>query len=89
MAKAEIGWKRLNDEGEKVQVYVQRVSKDWRFFTRPKRFDQWQPVTEPPLEDWMMLLDAVQRMVVRRRLMPDDEDRLRRRILERFPEAKF
>ena len=32
-----------------------------------KRFDQWQPVPEPILEDWLLLLDAVQRMVVRRR----------------------
>jgi hypothetical protein len=89
MAKAEVSWKRTTEEGEKMQVYAQRVSKDWRFFARARRFDQWQPVPEPPLEDWLMLLDAVQRMVVRRRLMPDDEERLCRRIRERFPEAKF
>ena len=53
------------------------------------RFDQWQPVAEPPLEDWLMLLDAVQRMVKRRRLQPEDEARLRRRILERFPEVNL
>jgi hypothetical protein len=89
MPKAEVSWKRVTEDGEKVQVYAQRVSKDWRFFTRAKRFDQWQPVPEPVLEDWLLLLDAVARMVVRRRLMPDDEERLRRRIRERFPEVKF
>ncbi len=89
MAKAEVSWKRVTEDGEKLQVYAQRVSRDWRFFARGRRFDQWQPIPEPPLEDWMLLLDAVQRMVTRRRLTPDDEERLRRRIRERFPEAKF
>jgi hypothetical protein len=88
MPKAEISWKRVTDDGQKLQVYARHVSRDWRFFAREKRFDQWQPVPEPPLEDWLMLLDAVQRMVTRRRLQPDDEERVRRRIRERFPEEK-
>jgi len=33
------------------------------------------------------LLDAVQRLVSRRRYQPDDEDLLRRMIRERFPEV--
>ena len=89
MPKAEISWKRVTEDGEKLQVYAQRVSRDWRFFVRAKRYDQWQPVPEPPLEDWLLLLDAVQRMVNRRRLQPDDEERLRRRIRERFPESSI
>ena len=87
MPKAEISWKRVTADGQKLQVYARHVSRDWRFFVREKRFDQWQPVPEPVLEDWLLLLDAVQRMVTRRRLQPDDEARLRRRIRERFPEA--
>jgi hypothetical protein len=87
MPKAEVSWKRVTEDGVKLQVYAQRVSRDWRFFVREKRFDQWQPVLDPPLEDWMELLDAVQRLITRRRLQPDDEDRLRRRIRERFPEV--
>lgn len=87
MAKAEISWRRETDEGVKLQVYAQRVSRDWRFFVRKRRFERWQPVAEPPLEDWLALLDAVQRLVTRRRLQPDDEEHLRRRIHERFPEA--
>ena len=47
----------------------------------------WRPVAEPPLEDWLELLDAVQRLITRRRYQPDDELRLRRMIRERFPEA--
>lgn len=89
MAKAEVSWKRVTAEGMKIQVYAQRVSRDWRFFARGRRYEQWQPVPEPPLEDWLELLDAVQRLVVRRRLQPDDEARLRRRIRERFPEVRF
>jgi hypothetical protein len=89
MAKAEISWKRVTEKGVKIQVYAQHVSREWRFFKREKRFDQWQSIKEPPLEDWLELLDAVQRLVVRRRLQPDDEERVRRRILQRFPEAKI
>ena len=88
MAKAEISWKRTTDAGVKLQVYARRVGREWRFFERERRFDPWQAVGEPPLEDWLELLDAVQRRVTRRLLRPDDEERLRRRIRERFPEAK-
>ena len=89
MPKAEVSWKRETADGQKLQVSAQRVSRDWRFFVRARRFDQWQSLPEPPLEDWLLLLDAVQRMVTRRRLQPDHEERLRRRIRERFPEAQF
>jgi hypothetical protein len=87
MPKAEISWKRVTEDGVKLQVYAQHVGREWRFFVREKRFDQWQAVKEPPLEDWMELLDAVQRLITRRRLQPDDEERVRRYIRERFPEA--
>jgi len=88
MPKAEISWKRVTDDGVKLQVNARRVSRDWLFFQREKRFDRWQPVAEPPLEDWLALLDALQRLITRRRYQPADEERLRRRIRERFPEAK-
>jgi hypothetical protein len=87
MAKAEISWKRVTAEGDKLQVYARRVGREWRFFARHRRFEQWQSVPEPPLEDWLKLLGAVRRLVTRRRLQPDDEDRVRRHIRERFPEA--
>ena len=51
MPKAEISWKRTTEEGDRLQVYAQEVGREWRFFVREKRFDQWQPVPEPPLED--------------------------------------
>jgi len=87
MPKAEISWKRTTEEGEKLQVYAQHIGREWKFFHRNKRFDVWQPVKNPPLEDWLELLDAVQRLVTRRRYQPDDEALLRRMIRERFPET--
>jgi hypothetical protein len=87
MPKAEISWKRVTDDGVKLQVYAQHVGRDWRFFHREKRFDVWQPVKDPPLEDWIALLDAMQRLITRRRYQPDDEVRLRKQIRERYPEA--
>jgi hypothetical protein len=70
-----------------LQVYVQRIGRDWKFFQREKRFEVWQPVPNPPLEDWLELLDAMQRLITRRRYQPDDELRLRKQIRERYPEA--
>jgi len=89
MPKAEISWKRVTDDGVKLQVYAQHVGRYWKFFHREKRYDIWQPIPEPPLEDWLELLDAVQRLITRRRYQPDDEKDLRKKILERFPEAKI
>jgi hypothetical protein len=88
MAKAEISWKRKLPDGTKVQVYAQLVGGEWRFFQRSRRYERWERVEEPPLEDWLALLDAVRRMVPRRRYMPEDELRLRRQIRERFPELE-
>jgi hypothetical protein len=85
MPKAEISWKRSAEDGTPIQVYVQHVGREWRFFAREKRFDQWQPVPQPPLEDWLELLDAVQRRINRRLLRPEEEARVKKSIRERFP----
>jgi hypothetical protein len=86
MPKAEISWKRVTEDGAKLQVNAQRVGGEWIFSQRAKRFDQWQSVANPPLEDWLELL--VERLVTRRRLQPVHEDLVRRRIREKFPETK-
>jgi hypothetical protein len=85
--KAEISWKRVTEEGLPLQVYAQHVGRDWLFFAREKRYDMWQRIPEPPLEDWLELLDAVRRRIDRRRLRPEEEGRVKRSIRERFPEA--
>jgi hypothetical protein len=85
MPKAEISWKRTTPEGETWQCYAQHVGKEWIFYQRQKRYDQWQEVSNPPLEDWLALLDSVQRRINRQLLRPETEGRLRKIILERFP----
>ena len=85
MPKAEISWKRTTPEGKTVQCYAQHVSKQWIFYQREKRFDQWAQVEYPPLEDWLALLDSVQRRINRQLLRPEAEVRLRKIIMERFP----
>ncbi|MEW6302394.1 MAG: hypothetical protein AB1705_02925 [Verrucomicrobiota bacterium] len=86
-AKAEISWKGRTEDGTRREVYAQHVGDQWLFYAREKRYDQWQPVEEPPLEDWLELLDAVQRRIQRRLLRPEENIRLRKTIRERFPEA--
>ncbi len=88
-AKAEISWKRRLDTGEKLEVYARRIGQEWHFFSREKRFDCWAATAEPPLEDWLELLDAVRRRIQRRLARPEEEDRIKRSILERFPEANL
>jgi hypothetical protein len=87
MPKAEISWSRTTEDGLHLQVYVQHVGRDWRFFSREKRYDQWQAIPEPPLEDWLELLDAVRRRINRRLLRPEEENRVKNSIRERFPDA--
>ena len=89
MPKAEISWKRLAEDGSDLQVYAQHVGREWIFYAREKRYDQWQRVEEPPLEDWLELLDAVRRRINRRRLRPEEEARVKKSIRERFPEASI
>jgi hypothetical protein len=88
MPKAEISWKRTTPEGETLQCYAQHVGKEWIFYQRGKRFDKWAAVASPPLEDWLALLDSVQRRINRQLLRPEAETRLRQTILERFPETQ-
>ena len=85
MPKAEISWKRTTTDGATLQCYAQHVGRQWVFFRREKRFDCWQETARPPLEDWLALLDAVRRRINRRLLRPEEEGRVRKTILERFP----
>lgn len=85
--KSEISWKSQTAEGVRREVYACHIGDQWRFFSRERRFDRWQPLDRPPLEDWLELLDAVNRRIARRLLKPEEADRLRRRIAEHYPEA--
>jgi len=87
MAKGEISWVRLNEEGVKLQVYAHRVGTQWNFYVREKRFDDWQELEHPPLDDWLELLDGVRRRAQRRLVRPEEIQRIEKIIRERFPEA--
>ncbi|HSU53264.1 MAG TPA: hypothetical protein VLT36_04320 [Candidatus Dormibacteraeota bacterium] len=89
MPKAEIRWKRETREGVRLQVYAQHVGRDWRFYAREKRFDNWEAIPDPPLEDWLELLDAIQRRITRRLARPEEEDRVKASIRQRFPDANL
>lgn len=86
-AKAEIGWTRRDADGERLEVYAKPVGRDWKFFHRHRRFDVWQPVAAPLLEDWLELLAALRRLVPRRRYQPADVEHVLKQIRERFPGA--
>ncbi len=87
MPKAEIGWTRRDEFGVKFDVYARRVGGEWRFFSRYRRYDQWQALAEPPLADWLELLDAIRRLANRRRSRPEEITRVEKIIRERFPDA--
>lgn len=87
MAKAEISWKRVTPEGDKLQVYAQRVGGRWLFYTRHRRYEQWRSLPDPPLEDWMELLDAVRRRVARRLLKPEETAWVEQAMREQYPDA--
>jgi len=86
-AKAEIGWKTRTAEGERREVYARRVGGEWRFFVRERRFEAWAPLPTPTREDWLQLLDAVERRANRRLLRPEEVESVRRRMRELYPEA--
>ena len=83
--KSEISWRRRNEDGDKVEVYARRYGGEWEFHERPGRHDEWHPIDRPSLDDWLTLLDAVQRRVARRLFPPDEVDRIRRSIRDRHP----
>lgn len=89
MAKAEISWTDLGDDGVKHQVYAQHVGDRWIFYQREKRYDQWQRVEKPSLEAWQQLLDAVRRRIQRRLLRPEEETRLKATIRGIFPDEEL
>ncbi len=87
MPKNDISWKRRTPDGERVEVYAHHVGDAWNFYTRGGRYDKWRFTPQPPLEDWLALLDGAERLIARDRMRPENADCLRRTIRERFPDA--
>ena len=89
MGKAEISWKGRTPEGEKREVYVHCVGHEWKFFVRGKRYEDWEPLEKPLLEDYLELLDGVKRRIARRLVRPEEEQRVKRLIRENYPDAEI
>ena len=89
MPRAEISWDRRTEDGQKVRIYAQHFGDRWHFFVREARYDQRQPLEHPPLEDWLELLDGVERRVGRGLLRPTEVARVKQIIRERFPDAEI
>jgi hypothetical protein len=85
--KSEITWKRSRLDGERCEINARRAGKTWKFYIRQQRFEVWEPLEEPPLEEWLELLDGVRRRIARQLLRPEEEARLTHFIHERFPDA--
>ena len=87
--KAEISWKRVTGEGQRLEIYAHHVGNRWIFYSRERRIGLYAETEEPPLEDWLELLDAVRRRIQRRKLRPEEEQRVEASIRQRFPEANL
>ena len=89
MHKTEVGWTRQDEEGQKIDVFARRVGREWQFFARQRRYDQWERIPQPSLDDWMELLDGVRRRVNRQLLRPEEEGHVEGLIRQQYPEAEF
>ena len=85
--RGEISWKTRTPEGARREVSARRKGQTWTFFVRERRFERWEPLTDPALEDWLQLLDGVKRRVPGRLYDPDEPTHIRRLIRRYFPEA--
>ena len=86
--RGEISWTRADEEsGQKHQIYARQTGNRWNFFIRRRRFDNWEPLPKPPLEDWLELLDGVERRVSRRLQPPEAIAQVKKLMRDRFPES--
>lgn len=89
MARDDIGWVRRDEDGVKIECYAHQVRADWHFFRRVGRGGEWFEVPEPPLEDWLEVLEGVRRRTARRQYGPEQPALLEALIRKRFPRAEF
>ena len=86
--KGDIGWKRRNEDGDKIQVSARKVGNRWLFRIRAAKGDSWRDYENPELADWTELLDSVRRRIHRNLIPEIEEGRLISAIKEHYPEAR-
>lgn len=87
MARANISWKSELPDGEKIEVYAEKIGDRWLFHRRSGRYEDWRPHESPSLEDYLTLLDGLQRRIQRRWYRPEEEPLLVKKIHTVFPDA--
>ena len=87
--KGDIGWKRRDKDGKRLQIRAKKVGDRWLFQIRRKRFDDWHNHDAPPIEDWLELLEAVRRRIQRNLIPEIEEEYLMKTIREQFPKVTF
>lgn len=87
-AKGEIGWKRIDEDGDRLQVRARKVAGLWRFWIRGRRYERWLELERGPLEDWKELANAIERRVSRGLSPPQEMDKIRKQFLEEYPERR-
>lgn len=89
MPKTEVSWTREDAEGIKRRYTAHSVGGRWTFRTQAARFDPWTELAEPSLEDWLELLDGVERRVGRGLAQAREAAQLRRHVKGLFPGAEI
>jgi hypothetical protein len=85
MAKSGITWNRTDEEGQKLEVNASQNGPRWVFLSRARRYDDWKPFPEPTEEDWLELVDAVERRVQRGLMRAEVLKALQSEVRQRFP----
>lgn len=91
-AKTEVGWTTPGPDGVKRHVSAHKFGGVWIFHERPKRKGKdihWKEIKTPTLNDWLDLLESLERRAARDLTPPDQVDAVRNRIRECYPEHRF
>ena len=76
-------WKRVNEEGEKVEVRAERFAGKWKFQVKAKSDEGWTYFDSPSDDDLLELRDILWRKYQRKRLPHDDVASIERMLRER------
>lgn len=74
------------DTGDKRFVSAERFAREWKFFIRFRRRENWQPI-QPTKLMWEELLDGMERRLSRREGIEEFEIKDVKKILANWKEA--